>query len=52
VIAKKRDDSRDDPRSKSNYLRRRRVARTKQGASDLARRTEPNGVVASRRRRV
>jgi len=25
VIAKKRDDSRDDPRSKSNYLRRRRV---------------------------
>jgi hypothetical protein len=48
VIAKKRDDSRDDPRSKSNYLRRRRVARAK----DLARRTEPNGVAAPRRRRV
>jgi hypothetical protein len=39
---------RDEARTKSNFLRRRRVARTK----DLLERRAPNGAAAPRRRRV
>jgi hypothetical protein len=42
---------REDTRTKSNYLRRRRVARAKNGEQNGERRA-PNGTAAARQRRV
>jgi len=48
MMLRKKDAARDDTRSKSNFLRRRRVARAK----DLVERRAPNGTAQPRRRRV
>jgi hypothetical protein len=48
MTPRRRGGPRHDARSKSNYLRRKRVARAKTGE----RRALPNGAGPSRRRRV